>query len=207
MTLVRAAAERAKPDSERFPGYSDSAIPLAEKRLLDERPIYPWLDELTMGWSLSKAREYLGADHPQTKILLGKESPEALAKRTVEGTRLADPAFRRSLLDGGTAAILASKDPMIAYARSVDANDRALQKRYDELVDAPLQELFGRQVLESMDHDVVGLHRIGNGGDGTVRRGDVLWQVVDHPIGNVFEAVEPQEVERRLGLGEARALP
>ena len=138
MTLVRLASERGKPASERLPGYSDSAIPLAEKRLLDERPIYPWLDELTMGWSLSKAREYLGADHPQTKILLGKESPEALAKRTVEGTRLADPAFRRSLLDGGTAAILASQDPMIVYARSVDANDRALQKRYDELVDAPL---------------------------------------------------------------------
>ena len=27
---------------------------------------------------------------------------------------------------------------MIVYARSLDANDRALQKRYDELVDAPL---------------------------------------------------------------------
>lgn len=138
MTLVRAAQERGKPNAERFPGYSDSALPLVEKRLLDEKPIYPWLDQLTMEWSLSKAREYLGADDPQTRLLLGKESPEGLAERLVAGTRLADPAIRKALWEGGQAAIEASKDPMIVYARSLDANDRALQKRFDEQVDAPL---------------------------------------------------------------------
>jgi hypothetical protein len=138
ITLVRAASERGKPNAERLPGYSDSALPLVEKRLLDERPIYPWLDQLTMEWSLSKSREYLGADDPQTKILLGKESPEGLAARLVSGTKLADPALRKSLWDGGAAAIQASTDPMIVYARSVDANDRAIQKRFDESVDAPL---------------------------------------------------------------------
>ena len=144
ITLVRAATERPKPNTDRFPGYTDSALPLVEKRLLDERPIYPWLDELTMGWSLSKSREYLGADDPQTKLLLGKESPEALAKRLVAGTKLADPAVRKALWDGGQAAVVASSDPMIVYARSLDANDRALQKRYDETVDAPLTEAQAR---------------------------------------------------------------
>ncbi len=105
MTLVRAAAERGKPNADRFPGYSDSALPLVEKRLLDERPIYPWLDQLTMEWSLSKSREYLGADDPQTRLLLGKESPEALAARLVGGTKLADPAVRKALWDGGAAAV------------------------------------------------------------------------------------------------------
>lgn len=138
MTLVRAAAERPKPNAERLPGYSDSQLPLVEKRLLDQKPIYPWLDQLFMEWSLSKAREYLGADDPQTKLLLGKESPEQLAERLVAGTTLADPAVRKALWEGGTAAISASRDPMIVYARSLDANDRALQKRYDEEVDAPL---------------------------------------------------------------------
>jgi hypothetical protein len=138
MTLVRAAAERAKPNAERLPGYSDSALPLVEKRVTDERPIHPWLDQLDMEWSLSKAREYLGADHQQTRLLLGRESPEALSARLVSGTRLADPAVRRALWTGGAAAIAASTDPMIVYARSLDANDRALQKRYDAEVDAPL---------------------------------------------------------------------
>ena len=138
ITLVRAAAERGKPDAERFPGYTDSALPLVEKRLLDEKPIYPWLDQLYMEWSLSKAREYLGADDPPTRLLLGKESPEGLVARLVGGTKLADPAVRKALWDGGAAAIAASTDPMIVYARSLDANDRALQKRFDEQVDAPL---------------------------------------------------------------------
>ena len=138
MTLVRAAAERGKPNTDRLPGYTDSALPLVQKRVLDEQPIYPWLDELVMEWSLSKAREYLGADDPQTKLLLGKESPEGLAARLVGGTKLADPAVRKALWDGGQAAIDASTDPMIVYARSLDANDRALIKRFDATVDGPL---------------------------------------------------------------------
>ena len=138
ITLVRAAAERSKPNAERFPGYTDSALPLVEKRLLDDRPIYPWLDQLTMEWSLSKSREYLGADDPQTKILLGKESPEGLSARLIGGTKLSDPAVRKALWEGGQAAIDASTDPMILYAKSIDANDRAIQKRFDAVVDGPL---------------------------------------------------------------------
>jgi len=137
ITLVRAADERAKPDAERLPGYTESALPLVEKRLLDAEPIYPWLDELYLEWSLSKAREYLSPDDPETKLLLGKESPEALAARLVKGTRLADPAYRTALWKGGKAAVDASKDPMIVYARKIDANARALDKQYDALVDAP----------------------------------------------------------------------
>ena len=138
MTLVRLASERGKPDSDRLPGYTDSDIPLAEKRLLDEQPIHPWLETLRLSFALSKTREYLGPDDAQVKLMLGKESPEALARRLVEGTKLADPALRKKLLDGGQAAIMASRDPMIVYARTLDANDRAIQKRYDAEVDAPL---------------------------------------------------------------------
>jgi hypothetical protein len=138
MKLVRAGIEKTKANADRLPGYSDSALPLLEKQLLDPKPIAPWLDRLHMEWSLSKAREYLGADHPQTKLLLGKESPEGLAERLVGGTKLADPAVRKALWDGGEAAIQASTDPMIVYARAVEGNDRALQKRYDELVDGPI---------------------------------------------------------------------
>lgn len=137
-TLVRAAAERQKPNGERLPGFTDSALPLVEKRLLDETPVYPWLEELTMAWSLSKAREYLGADNPQAKLMLGKESPEGLASRLVEGSKLADPAVRKALWEGGQAAIDASTDPMIVYARRLDPNVRTLQQRFDAEYDAPV---------------------------------------------------------------------
>lgn len=138
LTLVRAADERAKPNGDRLPGFSDSALPLLEKNLLDAKPVYPWLDTLMMEWSLSKAREYLGTDHAQSKLLLGRESPEGLARRLVAGTKLADPAVRRALWTGGAAAIAASKDPMILYARKLDANQRRLQRIYDERYDGPL---------------------------------------------------------------------
>ncbi len=143
-TLVRVATERAKPAGERLPGYSDSALPLVEKRLLDARPITPWIDRLFLEWSLSKSREYLGADDPQTKLLLGTELPEGLAERLVSGTRLSDPAVRKALLDGGLAAIRASSDPMIQYALKIDANDRALQARYDAEYDAPMSAAAAR---------------------------------------------------------------
>ncbi len=138
LALVRAADERGKPNAERLPGFADSALPLLEKNITDARPITNWIEQLRMEWSLSKAREYLGADHAQTRLLLGKESPEKLAARLVTGTRLADPAVRAALWTGGAAAIAASTDPMIVYARSLDANARSLQKRFDAEVDAPL---------------------------------------------------------------------
>ncbi|MEJ2407811.1 MAG: S46 family peptidase [Novosphingobium sp.] len=136
-TLVMAAAERAKPNAERLPGYTESALPLTEKRLLDAAPVYSWLDEMRMEWSLSKAREYLGVDDPDSRLLLGKESPEALAKRLVAGTKLADPAFRKQLWEGGEAAIAASNDPMIVYARKLEARQRELEEQVDEAYSGP----------------------------------------------------------------------
>ena len=56
----------------------------------------------------------------------------------VAGTKLADPKVRLALWSGGKKAILASKDPLIVYARKIDANARAIDKQYDALVDAPI---------------------------------------------------------------------
>jgi hypothetical protein len=136
--LVRAAEERTKPNADRLPGYSDSALPLLEKQVLDAKPVHPWLDELKLAWSLSKAREYLGADDPDTRLLLGKESPEALADRLVAGTKLADPAYRKALWNGGEAAIRASKDPMIRVALRIDPRFRQLQDALDERYQGPV---------------------------------------------------------------------
>ena len=143
-TLVFAAQERAKPNAERLPGYTDSALPLTEKNLLDERPVYGWLDELTLGWSLSKAREYLGVDDPDSQLMLGRESPEALAKRLVSGSRLADPAVRKQLWEGGLPAIQASQDPMIRYALKLADRQRELKKASDAAYSGPLALAGGK---------------------------------------------------------------
>jgi V8-like Glu-specific endopeptidase len=136
--LVRAAAEREKPNAARLPGYTDTALPLLEKRLTDETPYAPWLEELNMAFWLSKTREYLTADSPQVKVLLGRDSPEALAQRLIAGTKLADPAVRKQLFDGGMAAIRTSNDPLIKFVLATDGQARAVRSRYEAEVSAPI---------------------------------------------------------------------
>ncbi len=132
--LVRAATERQKPDAQRLPGYSSSRLPLLEKELIDEKPVYPWLEKLSLSFWLSKTREILTVDNPDVKRMLGKDSPEALAERLVEGSKLADPRVRKRLLDGGMAAIKASDDPLIRFFLINDEPGRALARRYDREV-------------------------------------------------------------------------
>jgi hypothetical protein len=134
--LVRAAEERAKPSPERLPGFADSQLPLLEKEVLDPRPIYPDLEQLTLEFWLSKAREYMTADSPGTKLLLGKDSPEQLSAALAK-SRLGDPALRKTLWDGGLKAVQASDDPMIRYVLKIDPEARRLRMAYDEQVTGP----------------------------------------------------------------------
>ena len=135
-TLVRAAVERTKPSADRLPGYADPQLPLLEKELFDEKPVYPKLEQLEIEFWLSKAREYLTADSPYTKLLLGKDSPEDLSA-TLASSTLGDPAVRKQLWTGGLAAITASKDPMIQYVLRIDPEARKLRAAYNEKVAGP----------------------------------------------------------------------
>ena len=136
-TLVRAAQERAKPSAERLPEYSDSRLSGVQARLFAERPTYPELEQIRLEWWLSKTREWLTVDSPYMAALLGKESPEGVSARLVEGSKLADPAVRRALWEGGLEAIMASDDPMIQYALRVDADARAIRSDWENRVQAP----------------------------------------------------------------------
>lgn len=136
-TLVRAAAERAKPAAQRMPEYAESRLSLLEKRTLDPRRIEPALEELYLRFWLSKTREALGTDAGEVQALLGRESPEALAARLVSSTRLADPAFRRALWEGGPAAVRASTDPLIQLAIRADGDARRVRNLWEERVEGP----------------------------------------------------------------------
>ena len=138
-TLVRGAAQRAKPNGERFAEFSDAALPAVEQRLFTPAPIYPDYDRLKLAWSLGKVRELLGADDARVKDMLGRESPQQVADRLVAGTHLGDIDFRRKLWDGGTAAIEASDDPMILLARQIEPQALALRKRYEENVESVIR--------------------------------------------------------------------
>ena len=138
-TLVRAAAERQKPNEDRFREYRDTALPRVKQVILAARPIYPALEELTLSFSLDKLREFLGPDSRYVKDVLGSESPDALAAQLVSGSRLGDANVREALWEGGQQAIDASDDPMIELALQLEPDARSLRKRYEEEVEAPLE--------------------------------------------------------------------
>ncbi len=135
--LVRGAAERGKPDGERLREYTETALPRIEQQLAAPAPVYPELERLTMSFGLERMREWLGPDHPVVRRLLAQESPDTLAARVIDGSRLGDPAVRLALWRGGAAAVAASDDPMIRLARDVDAEARAVRKSVEDRVEAP----------------------------------------------------------------------
>ena len=151
-TLVRAADEKQKPNEARLREFGDANLPAVEQRLFSDAPIYPELEKAMLTFSLSKLREALGTDHPVVKNVLGKESPESLARMVVDGTKLRDPKVRKALYEGGAAAIAASRDPMIELARRVDPDARRIRSRYEDTVDAVSRkngELIARAKFEA----------------------------------------------------------
>jgi hypothetical protein len=134
--LVRGAAERSKDNVERLREFAEGSLPRIEQQLAAPTPVYPELDELTLSFSLERMREWLGPDDALVRRLLSTESPDSLAASLVRGSALADPQVRMQLWNGGETAIDASSDGMIALAKSVDADARAIRKRYEDEVEA-----------------------------------------------------------------------
>ena len=136
-TLVRGTREIELPNEKRLRTYRDTALPRVEQGLFAAIPIDPGYQELSLGFSLDKLREWLGPDDEVVKAVLGNESPRELVHRLVSGTRLADAEFRKELWEGGSAAVQASDDPMIMLARKIEPFAMELRRRYDDEVEAP----------------------------------------------------------------------
>jgi hypothetical protein len=136
--LVRGAAERSKSNEQRLREYADSNLPKIASGLLASTPIYPDFEQVTLSFSLDKLREALGPDDAVVRKLLSSESPESLAAKLITQSQLADPAVRKKLWEGGSAAVEASTDPMIVLAREIDSEARAVRKIYEDEVQAPV---------------------------------------------------------------------
>lgn len=141
--LVRGATERQKPDSERLPRYAEARLGLIEQALRADRPATPSFEELHLAFWLSKMRENLTVDNEAVRAILGAESPEALARRLAQ-SRLADPAYRLQLWEGGAEAVAASDDPMIVFVRSWDDRARAVRTQFVEQVEGPVARAHER---------------------------------------------------------------
>jgi len=135
-SLVRAAAERTKPNSERLREFRDSALASLEQQLFSTEPIYKNLEIVLLTDALTDMQTALGNDNPDVqKILQGKTASEA-AKDLISNTRLDDVAVRKELYEGGQSAIEASTDPLIVVMRAIDPDARASRRDYEDKVES-----------------------------------------------------------------------
>ena len=134
LSLVQYAAEVQKPDGERLPGYHDSQLESLRFSLVSPAPVYLDMETARMAGSFQEALEELGPNDAWVKEALDGKSPLDAARAYIGGSKLADPAVRRQLLEGGEAAITASTDPLILLARRLDPVLRAMLKQNDEEV-------------------------------------------------------------------------
>ena len=142
--LVRAAEERTKPNAERLREYSDARLPALQQTIANPAPVESLMEVATLSFSLEKIRAEFGMDDPLVKQIFGKKSPLQLAEELVKTSKLGDPAVRMALYEGGKAAVDASDDPMIRLMKAVDGEARAVRKRLEEEVDAPIEAAQAR---------------------------------------------------------------
>ena len=142
-TLVRAAAEREKPNDRRLRGYTEGELPRLRQQVLGGAPITADYERARLAWSLAKLRERLGPDDAFVRLVLGKADPATVADRLVAGSALADATVRQALWEGGAEAVAASEDPFIQLARAVDPLARQLRQRYEHEVEA-VEARYGR---------------------------------------------------------------
>jgi Peptidase S46 len=135
-SLVRAAAERPKPNAERLREFRDSALASLEQQLFSTEPVYKNLEIALLTDALTDMQTALGNDNADVqKILQGKTASEA-AKELIGKTRLDDVAVRKEIYQGGQPAVDASTDPLIVVMRAIDADARAPRRDYEDKVES-----------------------------------------------------------------------
>jgi len=149
-SILRHAEEKTKPNGERLPEFADARLPRMVQEVLSDAPIYKELEIARIRHGLTRFREDLGPDHPLVKKLLDTKSPEQLATELVRSSKLGDlktnakgeptGGLRKTLWDADSKTLAASKDPILQFVASFDAQARAARKRFEEEVQGPLKK-------------------------------------------------------------------
>jgi hypothetical protein len=145
MRIVQYVAEVKKPDGERLPGYRDAQLESLRFSLFSPAPIYTDMDVARMTGALELDVQEMGGNDPFLKTVLNGKAPGEVAAELVSGTKLADPAVRKHLVEGGEAAVNASTDPMIVLARRLDPPRREQIKWLEDNVQS-VEQRAGEQL-------------------------------------------------------------
>jgi hypothetical protein len=134
--LVRAAAEKAKPNQQRMREFRDSNLASLEQQLFSTEPIYKSLEIAELTDSLSEMQEAVGANNADVQKILQGKTPADAAKALITDTKLDDVTIRKQLYEGGQGAVDASTDPLIILMRELDPSARTVRKQFEDKVES-----------------------------------------------------------------------
>jgi hypothetical protein len=138
-TLLRAAAERPKPNAERLREFAEAGRESLEFELFSAKPIYDDFEQLRLTDALTFLAQELGYDDPLVATVLAGQSPRERARQVIAGTKVKDVAVRKQLYEGGQEAVDAARDPMIELARLIDPAAREVRKTLEAQTEAKRQ--------------------------------------------------------------------
>ena len=145
MNIVEYVAEIRKPDGERLPGFHDAQLDSLKFRMFSPAPIYRGLEIARIVASLEQLQAEMGPNDPFLRLVLKGRTPEQAASELVNGTKLADPAARKMLVEAGEPALRASTDPMIVLARELDPMRRELIRWTQDNIES-IEQRAGEQL-------------------------------------------------------------
>lgn len=137
-TIVRYVVEVNKKDADRLPGYHDSELEELKFSLFSPAPIYKDLEMTTLAGTMQMSLEELGQNDDFLQKVLNGRTPQEVIPELINGTKLDDPAVRKSLIDGGEKAVKESNDALIVLARELDPIMREREKWHRENIESVL---------------------------------------------------------------------
>ncbi len=169
--IVRVPIMATLPDSLRLSQYRGPGLERIRQLVLATTPVDTAFERLALTTTLTAWKGALPATDPilRAALAFGSGDPAAAAARIIAQTTLADPAARRALLEGGTAAVRRSNDPLIVLARQIEPVNRRLAMRAMQLdaVASANAEKLGRALFDvygtSLPPDATFTLRISDG--------------------------------------------
>jgi hypothetical protein len=167
--LVRIPEQEKLADSLRLPNYRGAALSRIKAQIGAAMPLDVAMEKRLLAMQFERALKALGPNDPFIKIALNGKTPAEAAATLLDNTTLAKPDARKALLDGGAAAVAASTDPLIVFARAVNpmATKHAMRAMKLNTTISANVELVGQAIYaaygESLPPDATFTLRITDG--------------------------------------------
>ena len=167
--LVRIPEQEKLADSLRLPQYRGASMARMKGQQSMNFPIDLAMEKKLLTLQFTRAQAALPANDPFLKLALNGKTPEAAAAALIDHTTLASADARKALLEGGAAAVAASTDPLIVFARAVNpmATKHAMRAAKLNTTISANVELVGQAIYaaygESLPPDATFTLRISDG--------------------------------------------